>query len=1107
MKCTHCDNEIPKGNKFCTTCGKPAAIKCASCGYSCSAKDSFCGNCGANLLNDKSTQSAVAPVIQPTHVIGEFEGMRKHISILFADIKGSTALIEGLDPEEARSLTIPVVQEMLNAVYLYDGTIIHTAGDGILAIFGAPQPLEDHALRACLAALTMRKKIKELNEAIKIRVGINTGEVLIEVIADPQHREYDIIGPVVNIAARMEQTAEPDTIQITSETYKLIEKNITTSSYKQILVKGFKKPIGVFTLGHVKATQKILGSKSQHTFTPFVGREKEMLMLKSLLLKTKEGKSKVAGVVGEAGIGKSRLIVEFTHANEVKDCYLFRLGGFSHTQDINLYPIMMFFRDLMGIKENDSALEINNKISFFIQDVSLPYALNAVLALLQLPIKDPAWNNFVPQLKRRYVFNVVRKILINLAAEKPIIFLIEDLHWIDNETESFLSSLISKITDEKIFILMTYRPGYDDTWLKKLNYVSIHLTSLSKQCSEIILDALLGNDFSLMDIKAKLLNEYSGNPFFLEEMIKNLIDEKILVGEMKHYQFNTALFVERLKLPESIFAVLQTKMDKLPLTLKKILQVASVIGQTFSYNLLVKLVDENQRDLRQQLNSLYEEQFIYETQLFPELEFAFHHALIQEVAYNSLLKNQRKSLHLKILPILEKTADSMSQLQIIANHAFLGEDWTKAFEYCSKAAESAFALNAIRSSVQLYNRGLIAAENIPKNAEIIKKCISLHIKCYLLFIRLGQFSEQENHFNKAMELAVNINDEVFKSILYAQKSILHLNLNTTSAIELAAKADKLAKTQSSQEAIQISKIAFMLSYFYAGQFTKFYAVTKSILNDISDYEKFPEYYRVPIGHLASYLLFWALIYTGDLSKIKDKESWLNSQKSNQPSPGRFFVETAQGLDCYFKGQLDQAADYLTDALNCATEIEMMVVIPTFAAILGCNYLYLNKITEGKTYIYQAISLTKTTNFYFMSPLALDAMCEGLLLLSEYENAKQLCDEGMKIVIARNLDAQKASLLRVSALIDLHLPTPDFIAIKAKLESALQLAIKLNLLPHIAHCHFVFAKLYQQMGRDKSSSQALTIALKTYEKLEMTYWTKQCQLLFADMKHKKKQEQT
>lgn len=1062
-------------------------ITCPYCHAESKPFDNFCRNCGTKL-------SKADKIELPTPEMN-FETQRKHVTVLFADIKDSTSKIEHLDPEEASKLLKPVVDVMVNSIYKFNGTIIHTAGDGISAVFGAPQPQEDHALRACLSALSIQDKINASGVNIRVRIGINTGEVLLNVIGDTHHMEYDITGSVVNLAARMEQTAEPGTIQITQMTYDCVAHFVQVDPLDKKNIKGMTNLVDVFVLRDIRNTRSLSEIKYKPLIEPYVDRDYELNKLNEMLLQVKCGNGNAVSIVAGPGLGKSRLIYEFTQLEVTRDCSIYFTGGFSHTSSIPLFPITNLFCNLMDISNINTPKETIKKIELFIKELDAPHALSATLALLNRNILDVEWKKLIPQLKHKYMYEVGIKILLILTEKRPLILIIEDLHFIDLETELFIKDLLKAISNKALFLITTSRPEHKINIVTQLKYPELVLAPIEKKDSLLMMNNLLGTDSQLDNIKSKLLNICRGTPFFIEEIIKSLIKEKIFIGSSGHYKIKPNISIDDIHLPETIIAVLQTQVDKLPAEQKKILQIASVIGERFNYNILSELVSLNQKELNHYLNLLILDKYIFEIAIYPELQFSFNHDLIRNVAYNSLLKAKRRSLHLAILDLLEKSNQNNSQIQYMAHHAFLGEDWEKAFQYCAYVAEDAFLMNELTLSVSLSTKAIIAADNLSAPTRInIEKLVFIHLHICHLFIRLSRFAEQDEHLKKALTLALKNKEPYLECFCYAYYCLHHLGTNhLNKAISYAKKSNQLAKSINTLDALLTSYWSFIHLYTFMNDYKKLKFYVDKLFAIIPHFNYAPSILRVPLAYFSFFYLAWVGANIGDFASIALK-SKLMLPLTNIDEPGipTYFLLSGVGIMNMYQGNFIAADTPLQLALQYTTEVEMVVCIPLSAAALGFNYLHLNQPERGKYYTNLAIKTSKELSYSFNIVFGLPLMAESLFLLKEYAYAKEFTQEALIMTQARHLESLHACLLRIDAEIALNLPEPPLSKLHQSLENALGIMQKHNMRVQIGHLYVALAKLFAYKNDKISSINALQRAKSLYQDLDMTYYFQLCE---------------
>lgn len=1024
--------------------------------------------------------------------IPEGESFRKHVTVLVVDIKSSTELSGPSDPEEVKEIISPAMEKLSSLVYEYGGLVVSAAGGEILAVFGAVAPLENYSLRACLAALAMQKQIKSMNKALLLRIGLNTGEVILGV----EGTKYDIAGAVVNLAARMEQTAKADTIRFTENTLKLVADSVTVESLGPMEIKGFADLIEVFELKGFKLSKTLNELANQFIEkTPFVDRENEFAKLTSLLGEAKSGRGNAIGLFADPGFGKSRFIFEIANSNLAKDCNVLFTGGFIHTKNIPLLPIRNLFRSLFGILSTETDIEnIKKQILPFLKQVDSPQAMNAILSLINLSPDDPKWISLETALKRKYMFEVGIKIIFNYTLEKPLVLIVEDMHWVDTETELFLDALLSQISKFRIFVLISYRPDYHDHFINRTNYSRIQLEPLNINAGSKMLENLIGNDPSLGEIKSKILTTVEGNPYFLEEVVNALIAEKVIVGEAKKYRIREGTSVFKLSLPETIVAIVQAKIDKLPPREKKILQVASVIGTKFIYSQVIQLIEAiDEAEVRVALNKLCEDQYIYESQVFPEPGFAFTQVITLEIAYNSMLKKTRKNLHLKFFQILESTLkeDQIDQVQIIAEHAFLGENWEKALHYCFIAARKVYDINGFLSCIKIYERALVAAEHLPQDDATILKTMRIHYELYCALVPLGRFKEQYFYLQKSLEIALAKKDRFFESIINSAFGIHYLGYKDASiSLKHCEKAYLIGKEVRSTDAIMISLAILAHCHFFLGQFKELFTCVEELEATIGgNLEYRTEWLRAPIPHIALLYEYSGRALVGDFTVVESKkEKWFaGSSNLNEPSIANCCRFGAMGVNFFIKGDFEKAVQYLPTALQYSVATEIIVYVPIFTAMLGEINARMNKLPEAKECVVKAMGIIEKLHANFTTVFSFPPILNCLLLLGEYTKAKEFCDNAIKIIKERNVNVLYSVLMRISAEIDLYLPNPNQAEIKEKLEEALQATAQTGMLPSLGHCHLAFARLYQMMGDSENRKNELKSALSQYEKLGMGYW--------------------
>src|SRR5712692_6849582 len=676
------------------------------------------------------------------------EGERKQVTVLFADLKDSTELIRGLDPEAAQQLLDPAIHLMMDAVHRVEGTVNQVLGDGIMALFGAPIAHEDHALRACYAALAMQTALHCYAEevrrtqglAVQMRVGLNSGEVVVRAIGNDLHMDYSAVGQTTHFAARMEQLATPGNILLTAATLRLVEGLVRVTALGPVPVKGVAEPMEVFELRGATALRGRLQAAAARGLTRFVGRQTELEALSQALVRAGAGQGQVVAAVGEAGVGKSRLVYEFLRSHHTPGWLMLESVSVSYGKATPYFPVIDLLKRYSHVEEHDDTRTIRAKVTgqVLTLDPALQDAVPALLSLLDALPEDSPFVQLDPPQRRQRTLDALKRVLLRESQGQPLLLVFEDLHWIDAETQALLDGLIESLPTARFLLLVNYRPEYQHGWGSKTYYTQLRLDPLPPASAEALLQALLGDAPSLVPLKQLLIARTEGNPFFLEESVRTLVETGVLVGEPGAYRLAQAL--PTIQVPATVQAVLAARIDRLPPEEKRLLQTAAVVGTEIPLPLLQAIAELPEAALHRGLAHLQAAEFLYETQLFPERDYTFKHALTHEVAYGSLLLERRRALHARIVQALETlSADRLSeQVERLAHHALRGEVWDKALAYFRQAGEKALAQSAYHEAVASFEQALSALAQLPEHRDTLAQAIDLRLDLRNALAPLGE---------------------------------------------------------------------------------------------------------------------------------------------------------------------------------------------------------------------------------------------------------------------------------------------------------------------------------------------------------------------------------
>ncbi|MBV9566035.1 MAG: AAA family ATPase [Bradyrhizobium sp.] len=679
MQCLRCGSQNKATNEYCEACGATLGVECSACHHLNRPAARFCGRCSA-ALSPRSSQPVNQSWQNVLSSLNAKGGERKSLTILFADIRNSTQLIDSLaDPEAGMKRLQPVLSLMGEAVNRYEGVVNKSQGDGVMAIFGAPQPHEDHAVRGCLAALAMQDGIARLNDPdLQIRVGVHTGEVVVQTIEHGIYQTYDAAGANVHLANRLEQMASAGSVLISKETYIAAKQFVEVEPLGIQTVRGIAAPVEIFKVRGLLHAPSSGVFRSRARLSPLTGRESEFAALHEELENTSSGEGQVLGLVGEAGIGKSRLCFEFAESCRGKGIRVFEARVLAHGRATPFQPVLELMRDYFGLRFKQAAdvsrRIVLDRLSALPVSQQLPAVLLDFLGLSE-PHKPAV--KLDPKTRKALLLDFVR--LLPHSPREPLsVVIIEDLHWIDAASEEFVEALADAVVGTTTLLILNFRPGFAAPLTQRSHYRQINMRRLSVAQSAALVQDHVGADPSLALLSRNIIERAQGNPFFLEELINALVERGDFEGDRGSFRLKGG--IDAIPLPSTVQAVIAARIDRLEESAKKALEIASIIGREISLLVLDRVAGMDESELSEAVQHLRQAELLYDVPPFEQRLLAFRHPLIQEVAYRSLLHDRRRDLHAKVAEAIESVFKDRAEERaaLLAYHSEQAGDNLKA---------------------------------------------------------------------------------------------------------------------------------------------------------------------------------------------------------------------------------------------------------------------------------------------------------------------------------------------------------------------------------------------------------------------------------------------
>ena len=990
----------------------------------------------------------------------------------------------------------PAIEVMRQAVFRYDG-YVRPRGDGIQALFGVPLSHEDHAVRGCLAALELNADIARLNsqpdrqalEPIRVRSGLNSGEIIVKRISDDLLLELDAIGATVALASRMERLAGPDTILMTAATFALAERMIRAEGRGKIDVRGVGELVEVFCLEGLRQEPVRFRHPTNGRETTFVGRALELHTLFDAWQEANRGQGQIVAFVGEPGVGKSRLMSEFVHSPHLDNVLVLEARSVSYGKATPYLPIINLLRAYFDIHTDEGTARAKAKITGKLRALDCRSTLHwaAIFDLLALGADDAAWGNQDPSQRRHALQEAILDVLLRELRNRPLCLVFEDLHWIDSETATLLDKLIEFIPTRRLLLLVNYRPEYQTDWGRKTYFRQLPVAPLSAAPAQELLDELLGLNPDLTELKTQLIDQTAGNPLFLEECVHMLRAQNILSGGRGGAQLVQPLSQTNF-LPASVQSTLKARIDRLDPEHKNVLEFASVFGKDFSLVNLTAAIDLDAATLQTCLAELQALEFIHRTRREPEIEFSFKHALTYQVAYRSLLNDRRRTMHAAILysmerRYIERGGDHAEEL---ARHALQGHIWDKALNYAFEAGKKAFERSAHRESVQHLEDALKALQNIGERGDNRRLGVDVRFLLRSALLNLGEIERvgevlgQTRPLVQALDvLHVTAQLEAFQSNYYC------LSNDQGNAIAHGLRAINIADTirdraLTVEMAYRIAQPYYHLAK-YAEAIERLDAAIKLVAPDETHSRLGMSAMPVVVCRTWQTLCYAEL---GDFAQARANAAQAVELATNTGHPlSTAFAYWGQGHLYLLLRDYGGAAAVLERGLEVCQRWSLHFWFSRLASALGYARALNGDAVAAVPVIEDALNRAQARHFAVDLPRLFERLASAQLLAGQGELAHTSALQALALAAKSGARGHQAWALRLLGEIALAAKPANIEAAEQNFKQALELAVALGMRPLAAHCHEGLARLEAERGQQTRAAEYLSQAQAIWSSLE------------------------
>jgi class 3 adenylate cyclase len=1111
MKCRKCQFENPAGSKFCNECGNKLEISCSQCSHVNPAGSRFCNECGHNLVQPAAPGESSQPSHQPDSPPAPPdsatlpEGERRQATIVFSDLSGYTSMNERLDPEEVEAIMSRIKKEAVRIVESHEGIVNQFVGDEVLALFGIPAAHEDDPVRAVKAALEIHALVHKISPEVEARIGkqlrmhtgISTGLVVTHT-RDVRDGSYGITGDAVNIGARLASRAEADQILVGPDTQNLIAPYFETLRLKEVAIRGKNKTLTPYGIVGKLGVQTRFEAAEKMGLSAFAGRTTELAALHSCLEKALAGKGQFVTIMGEAGLGKSRLVYEFRHSLNKSKITVLQGRCQAYGTSIPYFPHINALRRGLNLREEDAPAELHKKAiaNVLAIDPSLEQYLPLYLHLLSIPSETYP---LPKQLQGRELSNAIQKALAAISIlnskRKPYLLILEDWHWADEASDSALKHIISVIASHPLMVLVIYRPECASSWGHWSHHTPIVLSALDSQNCENIIKSVWDAEHLPQGISSLIYDRTGGNPFFIEEISRALIEEGNV--QIKNQKAILTQSVESLSLPNTVQSVIRARLDRLDRYSRESLRLASVIGREFAHRILEQISSSKDR-LARSLEDLKILELIQQIRVIPEAEYMFKHVITQEVTYETLLLQKRKELHGVVGLAMEELYQDriQEQVNLLYRHFSLAENWQKAAVYGRKAANRAYRLGRFQEAVAMFENTYTCLLQLPESQTRQEDIVDLQFEMMLPLRFLGQEDRILKICKQAESTANALKDAKRMCIVDLEYGTSYFFKNQYAQAEhYDLKILQYSQQSETDELVQAAKFGLATTYLSTGRWQEAADLYSEVIQ-IREASGTQGVYLeqtpfLPYTHSCHHLAYIRTLQ-GRIKAAKELIQKGHTPALNQISnlESRAYCSLWHSSVSVLIGENFGALDRVNEVLETAEETDSPILCYICYAAKGNALIAASQFETAREIIKIALETIEGTQHRRYLEMVYYNLVRVSLELGDWDEAERYYHEGMPLAKlnptreAARFDFLKGRLLASGS-------PPDFRQASVLFERSIQADEASGAVVLSAQTKYYLAQMLTQKGEIERSRTILTEIRDLFENWQIPIWQKRC----------------